>query len=641
MKKLLYLISFLPSFLFAGFSTDNLVATSTFTLRTSTMVINGTTYYWRAGTGNSGECLTTDGAVTPALTFAACGGGSSGTTIRVEDQGAFAVNTSTLNFSLGLLATNDAGEGKVSLNPSSYVGGQSWSDGIADTSITVTYNVNAGTPPEWTYSDDRIETLNDLALPDLDPSRPLKTNGTQVITTGLIDLSNTTDEVTGILPGANLGSGSTHYIQNRNTLQSGATFFVSSGSVNGQISVSSVKFADGTIQISSPNLSGYLTLSSATATYFQIASTPTFMSQSSATANFLTQSSATATYFQIASTPTFMSQSSATANFLTLSSAALTYINQSSSGSFIQNRNSLQSGATFYVSSGTATTFNTTTANVGTLNATTINGSPWGSANLVAYLNGANVLTTNPSFIYFDAFSILYAPSILGTSYMGGAFGAPIVSFDADNSNFVGFISSSVLATDNLYTMPSSSGAVNQVWVLDGVNKFQNKYVNQIMKFTDWFNAEQAKLPTTNGAVITNADGARVPSLLFDAATDESASWSGFLTPYTTTQMSAQVWYTMASATSGNVVHNLQVACASSTYSGVLDGISYGAVSASTITVPSVAGRIGIATMTVLNTNYGCRSGDMFLVKYNRDANAAADTASGDLAIRKILIYEP
>jgi len=447
-----------------------------------------------------------------------CSGGASGTTIRVEDQGAFTVNTSTLNFSLGLLATNDVGEGKVTLNPSSFLGPQSWSDGIADTSITVTYNVNAGTPPEWTYSDDRIETLNDLALPDLDPSRPLKTNGTQVITTGLINLADTTNEVTGILPGANLGSGSTNYIQNTDTLQAGATFFVSSG---------------------------------------------------------------------------------------------------------------------------TAATFNTTTANIGTLNATTINGSPWGSANLVAYLNGANVLTTNPSFIYFDAFQILYAPAILGTTYMGGAFGAPIVSFDADNSNFVGFISSSVVTTDNLYTIPSSSGAVNQVWVLDGSNKFQNRYVDQIMKFSTWFNAEQAKLPTSNPGVISNADALRVPMLLFDASVDESVSWSGFLTPYTTTQMSAKVWYTMASATTGNVVHNLQVACASSTYSGDIDTIAFGSVSASTITVPSVAGRIGIATMTVLNTNYGCRKDDMFILKYNRDANSSQDTASGDLEVRKILIYEP
>lgn len=351
MKKLLYLISFLPSLLFAGFSTDNLVATSTFTLRTSTMVINGTTYYWRAGTGNSGECLTTDGAVTPALTFAACGGGSSGTTIRVEDQGAFTVNTSTLNFSLGLLATNDVGEGKVTLNPSSFLGPQSWSDGIADTSITVTYNVNAGTPPEWTYSDDRIETLNDLALPDLDPSRPLKTNGTQVITTGLIDLSNTTDEVTGILPGANLGSGSTNYIQNTDTLQSGSTFYVSSGTAS-------------TFNITNGNIESVLIGTSVISNMY--------------------------------------------ANF--------------------------------------------------------------GSAFLVPYLDGTNKFKTDPTFLYADFASILYAPNILGTAQMGAFNGATVVMYDNDSTNFVGIKSSAVVTSNNTYIWPASPGTAGQAILTDGLN---------------------------------------------------------------------------------------------------------------------------------------------------------------------------
>ncbi|TXH55075.1 MAG: hypothetical protein E6Q97_09575 [Desulfurellales bacterium] len=375
-----------------------------------------------------------------------------------------------------------------------------------------------------------------------------------------------------------------------------------------------------------------LSQSSATATYLQIASSQTFMSQSSATANFLTQSSASATYFPIISSTTLLTTSSATANFLTLSSGAATYFQINSSNTFIQNRNTLQPGATFFVSSGTANTFNFTT----------LNGAPWGSANLVPYLNGANVLTTEASFFYLDFLDILFAPSILGTTQMGSAYGAPVVMYDDDLSNFVGFESSGTMTTDTVYTLPNAAGSANQVWVLDGSNKFQNKYVNQVMKYTQWFNAEQAKLPTTSPCVISNQDTMRVPALLCDASTDESISWSGYLTPYTTTQMSAQVWYTMASANSGNVVHNLQVACASTTFTGtILDNVSFGAISASTITVPSVAGRIGVATMTVLNTNYPCRANDIFMVKYTRDANASADTASGDIQLRKILIYEP
>lgn len=117
-----------------------------------------------------------------------------------------------------------------------------------------------------------------------------------------------------------------------------------------------------TLLTTSSATANFLTLSSATATYFQIASTVNFVSQSSATTNLLSQSSATATYLQIASSQTFMSQSSATANFLslssatanylTLSSASATYFQTNSSNTFIQNRNTLQPGSTFFVSSG-------------------------------------------------------------------------------------------------------------------------------------------------------------------------------------------------------------------------------------------------------------------------------------------------
>ncbi len=81
---------------------------------------------------------------------------------------------------------------------------------------------------------------------------------------------------------------SSNTILNRSTLQSGATFYVSSASVSGQFSPGSIKFLDGTVQVSSPDLSGFLTTSSATATYLQL---------SSVTANYLTKSSASATYF--------------------------------------------------------------------------------------------------------------------------------------------------------------------------------------------------------------------------------------------------------------------------------------------------------------------------------------------------------
>lgn len=824
MKKLLYLISFIPSFLFAGFTTDNLVATSTFTLRTSTMVINGTTYYWRAGSGNNGECLTTDGAVTPALTFGTCGGGGitpgstyyiqntndlqsgatfyvssgtvhgnfniypssnsrtnylnfnttfaddffdskylnqrayipnsdgsygglgyriiastnivsstvnqdpvilmnlsntgngilasvgnsylqitggyspvailtngtdiigmdetngayvaassftvyshvgpgnfrirdgdggdnyvtlkasssmssdlsltlpsvdgtngqvlttngsgvlsfatvsgggSGTTVRVENQGSFAVNSSTFNFDRGLLATNDVGEAKIQLDPSTYIGNQSWSDGASDTTIDVVYNIFGGTPPQWSYTDNNISTLNDLALPNLDPSQPLKLDGSQVIISDPINLSDTTNEVTGVLPGSNLGSGSTNYIQNTGTLQSNATFYVSSG----------------------------------TATNF--------------TSSNLTASNITATNI----TGTNILVTNLLANF--------------------------------------------------------------GAAYRVPYLSAANIFTTDANFFFADFAQILYGPSILSTVQMGAYNGATVVAYDNDSTNFVGLKSSAALTANNTYVLPASSGTSAQAILTDGANNLyfgsvaplsgattyiQNtnslqtgatfyvssgtalsmnvstfsvtrqiklpylspgvlhvqatssnvvtglvslstevtgalRYSN--IKFNRTFNSEQAKLPTSNPCVISNAGALTIPAILCDASTDESATWSTLLTEYTTTTMRADIYYTMASATSGNVVHNISVMCASTTYTSDLDTESFGSVNASTFTVPSVAGRLGVATMTLTNMDTGCVQNGFIIFKYTRDANSASDTASGDIEIRKIWAREP
>ena len=53
-----------------------------------------------------------------------------------------------------------------------------------------------------------------------------------------------------------LPGGSTSYIQHTNSLQSGATFSVSSGTVAGQLSPTSIKWPDGTVQVSSPSAGG-------------------------------------------------------------------------------------------------------------------------------------------------------------------------------------------------------------------------------------------------------------------------------------------------------------------------------------------------------------------------------------------------
>lgn len=213
--------------------------------------------------------------------------------------------------------------------------------------------------------------------------------------------------------------------------------------------------------------------------------------------------------------------------------------------------------------------------------------------------------------------------------------------FDSDASHYVAFKASNTVTSTNTYVLPASSGSANQLIFTDGSNNLGFKDVRRAMKFSQVFNAEQAKVPGTNPCVISNSTAATIPSLLCDASTDESASWSTILTEYTTTTMRADIYYTMVSTNSGAVVHNIQVMCASSTYTADLDTENFGSVNASTITVPSSIGRIGIATVTVSAMPTGCVSGGLLVLKYNRDANAAADTASGDIEIRKIWLYEP
>lgn len=496
MKKLLFLLALLPSLSLSAFRTDWLQNT------TSSVTINGTTYYWQAGTGSSGQFLTTNGAVQPIVTWT---------------------------------------------TPSTSGGG--------------------GSPLEVFSNFDATRTSPTLSISIGDS----------------------------LLMGV---SGSTAVLN---------------------VDISSVTF-------------GLITASSVSSNYITL---------SSVSANFLTQSSATATYFPIISSTTLLTTSSATANFLTLSSGAATYFQINSSNTFIQNRNTLQPGATFFVSSGTANNFNSTTANINTLNFTTMNGSPWGAANLVPYLNAGNVLATDPFFFYFDSLDILFAPSILGTTQMGSAYGAPVVMYDDDLSNFVGFESSGTMTTDTVYTLPNAAGSANQVWVLDGSNKFQNRYVNQIMKFSQVFNPEQAKVPGDAPCIVTNSVDATVPGILCDASSDEYVTWSTVLTPYTTTTMVADIYYTMVSTNAGNVVHNISVMCASSTYTPALDTASFGPVNASTVTVPGAIGRMGVARVTLSSMDTGCNSGSMFIVKYNRDANASADTAPGDIYVRKVWLYEP
>lgn len=119
------------------------------------------------------------------------------------------------------------------------------------------------------------------------------------------------------LSSSTLPPGSTNYIRNTSTLQSGATFHVSSGTVSGQFSPTTIRWPDGTVQVSSPPASsGGGDITGVTAGYGLLGGG---------------------------------------------SSGEVTLSLNANTTSYIQNTSNIQSGATFYTSSGTALNFNAST----------------------------------------------------------------------------------------------------------------------------------------------------------------------------------------------------------------------------------------------------------------------------------------
>ncbi len=206
---------------------------------------------------------------------------------------------------------------------------------------------------------------------------------------------------------------------------------------------------------------------------------------------------------------------------------------------------------------------------------------------------------------------------------------------DDDLSNFVALKSSDVLSVNNSYVLPASSGTSGQAIITDGSN---NLSFARRDTFRPVFDADRAKLPAANPCVISNSTNATISSLLCDASTDESATWSTVLRPYAGDGLTADIYYTMASTNTGNIVHNLSVMC--STASGVdIDTENFGSIAVSTQAVPTTIGAYKIATVSLLASS--CQENNLFILKYNRDADGTDDTASGDVEVRKIYVREP
>jgi hypothetical protein len=146
------------------------------------------------------------------------------------------------------------------------------------------------------------------------------------------------------------------------------------------------------------------------------------------------------------------------------------------------------------------------------------------------------------------------------------------------------------------------------------------------------FTPYSAEFPATNFPQLMLVN--RRPVLAFDAATDETAYWTGIAPQGWTGTVTLVITYMMASATSNAVGLQAQIEAVTDGDATDLDaGTSFDAVnnSAST-TVPGTAGHIDQISITLTNAD-SIAAADYFRLSINRDADGSAitDSATGDL----------
>lgn len=151
-------------------------------------------------------------------------------------------------------------------------------------------------------------------------------------------------------------------------------------------------------------------------------------------------------------------------------------------------------------------------------------------------------------------------------------------------------------------------------------------------------NVHSAKLPSSNPAVINGASN--YWQLLFDDSTDESATWDIIIDDdYGSGTLYADLYYTMTSTDTNEVVWNVSIMAVTEADSADVDTDSYDSVNISTDTVPSTAGYLGKATVTLTNDD-SLAASDYVRIKISRDADAADDDAPGDAELIKAIIRE-
>lgn len=123
------------------------------------------------------------------------------------------------------------------------------------------------------------------------------------------------------------------------------------------------------------------------------------------------------------------------------------------------------------------------------------------------------------------------------------------------------------------------------------------------------------------------------PRVLFNDTTDEIMHWTFRMPSDYSSALAIKLQYSMASATTGNVVLACEVMAVTDADAAAVDADSYDTVNTSAATaVPGTAGYMDEISITLTNAD-SVAAGDWVAIKLSRDANHASDTATGDLEL--------
>ena len=406
------------------------------------------------------------------------------------------------------------------------------------------------------------------------------------------------------------------------------------------------------------------------------------------------------------------------------------------STNYIQNINSLQTGATFYVSSGTVSgVLTVTNASGATSDAliklqapgtgfTTVTpllevsggdfSNPFGKLGSLAFSHYANGIR---AFDFNNANDVLVFRVGLDDTFgrsMSLSSTATYRFYDADNTNYVAFKASNTITADKTWTLPAADGTSGQALVTNGsgnlsfatisggggastlavgtgtasnftnnvtsptaavsflggqFNSIANGTTNFISldlssvtaqgvitattsmsvsqtpgvltigpKFNMTFLAADSNLPGANAPYISNSTSSSRAALFFDESSTQTVTWSGKLFPFRGNTLSAEVVF-LSSATSGTMNWGVYVECITPSVDAVSgDTDSFGVVNSTSVTVGGTSLMANKAVVSLSNQD-SCSEGDAVRFKLERRARES-DTAVGAGRVWYMNIYE-